>query len=128
MAGLTISPATFPNGIVGVAFSQQMTSTGTAPKTWSVFLGSLPPGLTLNTSSGLISGTPSVHGSYNFTLKVIDSLSQQGTRNYNPVLEVDSNCSQYYSCSLNMLSMEDIFKALIKTDSNGCPSLNTIRS
>jgi large repetitive protein len=35
--------------------------------------GSLPPGLTLNSSTGQISGTPDVAGTYTFTVTVTDS-------------------------------------------------------
>ncbi|MFC7645283.1 putative Ig domain-containing protein [Streptosporangium lutulentum] len=39
---------------------------------WSVTAGSLPPGLTLNTSTGLVSGTPTTTGSYPVTVRVTD--------------------------------------------------------
>ena len=46
---------------------------GTSPFTWSVSAGTLPPGLTLGASTGLLSGTPTTAGSYSFTVKVTDS-------------------------------------------------------
>lgn len=46
---------------------------GTAPYSWSLSAGALPPGLTLNTSTGDISGTPTTAGTYNFTVKVSDA-------------------------------------------------------
>jgi hypothetical protein len=39
---------------------------------YSVTSGALPTGLTLNTSTGIISGTPTVAGSYAFTIQVED--------------------------------------------------------
>ena len=63
-----------PGGEVGVAYSDQLTVTGgTSPFTWSVSSGSLPPGLTLGASTGLLSGTPTTAGTYSFTVKVTDS-------------------------------------------------------
>jgi len=63
---LTISPATLairttslPNGQVGVAYSGRLTATGgTTPYTWSLTTGALPAGLSLNTATGAIGGTP----------------------------------------------------------------------
>ena len=59
------------SGEVGVAFnSGAMTVTGgTAPYTFSV-VGTLPAGLTLNTSTGAVTGTPTASGS--FSIKVTD--------------------------------------------------------
>ncbi len=63
-----------PGGEVNVAYSDQLTVTGgTSPFTWSVSSGTLPPGLTLNASTGLLSGTPTTAGTYSFTVKVTDS-------------------------------------------------------
>jgi hypothetical protein len=46
------------------------------PYTWSVYSGSLPTGLSLNSSTGVISGTPTTPNTYNFTIQVTDD---QGT-------------------------------------------------
>jgi Putative Ig domain len=53
------NPATLPAVTVGQPYSYQLTENGGVPPyTWSIISGSLPAGLTLNQSSGLISGTP----------------------------------------------------------------------
>lgn len=71
---LTISSTTLPYGITTVAYSQTVAVTGgIAPYTFSVSAGSLPAGLTLNVSTGVISGTPTTVGSNSFTIKVTDS-------------------------------------------------------
>ncbi|MET8142136.1 putative Ig domain-containing protein, partial [Sphaerisporangium sp. NPDC005288] len=76
---LTFPPP--PSGQVGVAYSVQLTMTGgTAPVTWSVSAGSLPPGLTLNPSTGLLSGTPTAAGSFPFTVRIVDASGQSDTR------------------------------------------------
>ncbi|MEV6984399.1 fibronectin type III domain-containing protein [Sphaerisporangium sp. NPDC051017] len=70
-----------PSGEAGVAYSDQLTVTGgTAPFTWSVSTGALPPGITLNASTGLLSGTPTAAGTYTFTVMVTDAASQSATR------------------------------------------------
>jgi PKD repeat protein/predicted esterase len=56
-------------GTVGSAFTATMTATGTAPIAWSLSAGSLPPGITLNPSSGVYSGTPTTAGIYSFTVR-----------------------------------------------------------
>ena len=69
-----------PGGEVGVAYSDQLTVTGgTSPFTWSVSSGTLPPGVTLGASTGLLSGTPTTAGTYSFTVKVTDSSGLSGT-------------------------------------------------
>ncbi|MEW6740745.1 MAG: putative Ig domain-containing protein [Nitrospirota bacterium] len=45
---------------------------GTPLYTWGIQSGSLPAGLTLS-SAGVISGTPTTDGSYNFTVRVCDN-------------------------------------------------------
>jgi hypothetical protein len=45
-------------------------STGTGTKTWSVSSGTLPNGISLNTSTGVLSGTPTTAGTFSFTLQV----------------------------------------------------------
>lgn len=67
-------------GTVGVPFSATMrASGGTPPYTFALTGGILPPGLTLNTSTGVISGTPTTAGTYSYTVTVTDSLSQTAT-------------------------------------------------
>ena len=51
------------NGNAGVAFSHQVVATN-SPSSYTVASGSLPPGITLNSSTGLISGTPTNVGAY----------------------------------------------------------------
>ncbi|MDR2970324.1 MAG: putative Ig domain-containing protein [Bacteroidales bacterium] len=63
-----ITTTTLPNGLLGTAYSQQLTATGTTPITWTLASGSLPTGLTLSTA-GVISGTPTVPGEKTFTVK-----------------------------------------------------------
>jgi hypothetical protein len=71
---LSITSTAMANGIVGTAYSSPIASSGGVPQlTWSVPPGTLPPGLELNTSSGLITGTPTTPGVYKFFPTVTDS-------------------------------------------------------
>ena len=67
-----ITTTTLPNGTIDVAYSQTLTATGTQPITWSVISGSLPTNLTLSTA-GVISGTPTTVGTFNFTVQASNS-------------------------------------------------------
>ena len=76
----TITTTSLPNGTKNSNYSQTLSvSGGSAPFTWSV-TGSFPPGLSLNASTGGISGKPSTGGTYNFTVKVTDSLGDTATQ------------------------------------------------
>ncbi len=44
-----------------------------APLTWTVSAGALPAGLTLDPTTGTVSGTPTASGNFRFTLTVTDS-------------------------------------------------------
>jgi sugar lactone lactonase YvrE len=71
----TMVTTSLPNANFGKAYSEDViVHGGFAPYTWSVSEGNLPDGLTLDTSTGNISGKPSKAGSYSFTIRVKDSL------------------------------------------------------
>jgi C1A family cysteine protease len=69
-----MSPCPLLGGQECVDYNYTLTARGGTPpyQNWSV-TGSLPPGLNLATATGIISGTPTEPGDYNFSLHVEDS-------------------------------------------------------
>jgi hypothetical protein len=75
-AALSISITSLPQGIVGASYNGALTiAGGTAPYTWSVSSGQVPPGLSVSAASGALSGTPTSAGNFTFGVTVIDSSS-----------------------------------------------------
>lgn len=77
---LAVSTASLDGATLGAAYSNTLLATGgTSPYTWSVSVGSLPAGLSLAASTGVISGTPTTPGTSSFTVKVTDNVAATAT-------------------------------------------------
>ena len=79
---LTVATSSLPSGPLGASYSQPLAAAGgTAPYSWSIVpgAGSLPAGLSLS-SVGLISGTPSIAGTFNFTVQLNDAGSHSAQK------------------------------------------------
>jgi uncharacterized protein (TIGR03437 family) len=88
--GPLITNSGFPQGVIGQPYSQTLTSTGgcstpftPAPK-FSVLSGMLPAGLTIQ--SGVLQGTPTTAGTYNFTLAATDSCGNVGSASFSIIV------------------------------------------
>lgn len=74
--GLTILTSSLSTAKVQASYSATLSASGgKQPYTWNVSSGTLPVGLSLSSSTGKISGTPTQTGNFNFTAKVVDSSS-----------------------------------------------------
>jgi titin len=79
----SIATASLPDGQVGAAYSQSVAGAGgTGPYTWSVSIGSLPTGLTINPTTGAITGTPGASGPATFTVTLTDADGQTASEGY----------------------------------------------
>jgi hypothetical protein len=80
---ITVNPATLPNGSVGTPYNQVVSASGgTSPYAFSVSSGALPTNLILNSSTGAITGTPTVSGTFVFTITATDASGCNGSRQY----------------------------------------------
>lgn len=69
-----IVETSLPEGTVGAAYSAPLTALGgTATRTWAVTSGTLPAGLVIGATTGIISGTPSAAGETAITVTVTDT-------------------------------------------------------
>ncbi|MET3725955.1 putative Ig domain-containing protein [Sphingomonas trueperi] len=79
------APGALPNGTVGTAYSQTITiSGGTAP--YSFTATGLPAGLTLNATTGAITGTPTTDGSFQASVTATDAFGAVLAQNYSIVI------------------------------------------
>jgi len=66
---------------------------GSAPYAWSISEGVLPGGLSLDTLTGIISGTPLASGNYNFTLMVQDSVLASDAQSLSLIVDMKDSGS-----------------------------------
>ena len=86
---LGITPAGLGTATANVAFTTTVSASGgTAPYSYSISSGAAPPGVTLNPSTGTLSGTPTAAGPYSFTVTVTDANGASGSRAYSGAVNV----------------------------------------
>ena len=82
-ATITVNPATLSGGTLGLAYNQTVTAAGgVAPYSFAVTQGALPAGLTLNGTTGEITGTPTSAGTASFRLTATGTGGCTGSRQY----------------------------------------------
>jgi len=87
---ITVTSPANNTGTAGVAFSEQFTQAGgVGTITWSVTVGSLPSGITLNPSTGVLSGTTNVAGVFPITVTATD---QNGCTGSSSTYNLTINC------------------------------------
>lgn len=129
-ATLVITPTTLNSLMVLAFFNQALTAApgASAPLTWTVSSGSLPSGVSLNSTTGVLSGTPTATGPYSFAVKVSDAetpTAGTGTATFSGTVEastVASTLSGQYAFLLQGFDSNGAPAAIVgsfATDGNG---------
>jgi arylsulfatase A-like enzyme len=120
--GLAITTPFLPQAKVGQAYSAPIQRWGgVAPFTWSVTAGALPPGLTLNPNSGVISGAATAAGVYPVTIRVADSSTGLHSGQPQRYEQIYSNFTVVNSCGDGFDNDAD---GLVDLADPGCSSLS----
>ncbi len=81
MPQLTIDTSSLVGAVVSTPYDASLSATGGVPPyRWALSAGNLPSGISLQSSSGSLAGTTAQQGSYPFTVKVTDSMSNTATQ------------------------------------------------
>lgn len=93
---VTLSPTTLTAGTYAVAYSKTVTGVGGfSPYTYSIASGSLPSGLSLASSTGAITGTPTSAGTSSFSIKATDSHGYMGSQAYSLTITASGGIASY---------------------------------
>ncbi len=106
---LNISSDQFSNGITGNPYTSSLTATGGAPGyTFSLLSGTLPPGLTFS-STGVLSGTPTMTGTFPIVIRLTDSTSATFQKAFN--IQVGSSSLAFTNVRLPMAFIGQNYRA-----------------
>ena len=84
-----IKTSSLPNGVTGTAYSQTVTTQFcTSPLTFTIDSGTLPAGLSINATTGAITGTPTTAAISNFVVKVVDSSGSPQTNTHGLSIQI----------------------------------------
>lgn len=115
-----------PSAQTGVAYNQQLTSVGgTAPVVFLISGGFLPASLTLS-ATGLLSGSATTAGTFQFTVKAIDANLQNATQNF--TLYVNSSAFSIVTTTLPTAAVGQIYSSEIVSSGGASPVALSISS
>lgn len=79
---LSLLPNALAGGLVGQAYNQTITALPLGSYNFSITAGALPAGLSLNATTGAITGTPTMANTANFTIMATSSMGCSGSQSY----------------------------------------------
>jgi hypothetical protein len=125
---VSVTTTSLPGGVIGTAYpgATLQAAGGVTPYTWAVTTGSLPAGLSLNTSTGAISGTPSgtFVGPVNFTVTVTDNESptkKTATANLSITISVNTLTVTTTTASLPTGVINNFYSATLQASGGVMP-------
>lgn len=116
---LTISSGQFANGIVGSAYVSSLNASGGTPAySFQLLSGTLPPGLTFS-SAGVLSGTPTMTGSFPIVIRLTDSSGAIFQKSFQ--ILVGSSALSFINASLPMAYLGQNYRANLQAAAGAQP-------
>ncbi len=93
---LTIQTSTLSAAVANTPYDASISASGgTPPYNWTISSGSLPTGIQLQGSSGVLAGTTSQSGEYSFAAKVTDAASHSAVQSFGLQVSAGAGCGNY---------------------------------
>ncbi|HJQ38521.1 MAG TPA: putative Ig domain-containing protein [Thermoanaerobaculia bacterium] len=109
---VTLTPSQLPPAVLNAFYSEGVTAGGgTAPYVYTVVSGSLPPGLSLNPATGVISGLHTTNGAFAFTVRATDANGCIGSHCY--VIRTAGNAPLLSGWGMGVMAVLMILSALL---------------
>lgn len=116
---LVITTPSLKNGITGEAFNQTLAATGGyGAYTWELFSGVLPPGLSLNSASGILAGTP--HSAFYGTV-IVAVHDEYGRVKYKDFIIEVSDPLEILTTAMPYARVNETYSELIRTNGGIAP-------
>jgi large repetitive protein len=114
-----------PPAEVGAPYALALGASASGPSTWSIASGQLPPGMSLGSADGGITGTPALDGS--FPVKVMALDSQGRTKTFDLMIVVSPKLA-FATRQLAKVRVGRLYSAKVKTEGGVGPAILRVRS